>query len=79
MEFFKNLEEVFIDADAVIILTEWEEYLHIDWEKLSSLMQKPSWVFDTRGLLKDEDLKETKLNFWKIGKGFVFLNINNPL
>ena len=30
-----------------------EEYLHIDWEKLSSLMQKPSWVFDTRGLLKE--------------------------
>ena len=70
--FSKNLEEVFIDADAIIILTEWEEYLHIDWKKLSSLMQKPSWVFDTRGLLKEEDLRETKLNFWKIGKGFVF-------
>ncbi len=70
--FSKNFEEVFIDADAVIVLTEWEEYLHIDWKRYSSLMQKPSWVFDTRGLLKEEDLRETKLNFWKIGKGFVF-------
>ena len=70
--FSRDFEEVFTDADAVIILTEWDEYLRIDWKKLSLLMQKPSWVFDTRGLLKDDDLIETELNFWKIGKGFVF-------
>ena len=40
-------------------------------------MQKPSWVFDTRSLLKDDDLIETELNFWKIEKDLC-LKINFP-
>ncbi len=72
--FSRNLEDVFTNADAVIILTEWEEYSNIDWKRFSALMKKPSWLFDTRGLVKDSDLNGTELNFWKIGKGFVFRN-----
>ncbi len=70
-EFSNNLEEVFTNADAIIILTEWEEYSTIDWKRFSSLMQKPSWLFDTRGLINKNQLVGTELNFWKIGKGFI--------
>ena len=31
-------------SDAIIILTEWEEYRNLDWIKCFNLMRKPSWV-----------------------------------
>jgi len=66
-----NLEFAFSDTDAIIILTEWEEYFKINWQRMSLLMRRPSWIFDTRGIIEYENLKGTNLNFWKIGKGFV--------
>ena len=66
-----NLEFAFSDADAIIILTEWEEYFKINWQRISLLMRRPSWIFDTRGIIEYKNLKGTYLNFWKIGKGFV--------
>ena len=50
-----NIYEAFIDADAAIVLTEWEEYSGLDWEKISKLMRKPSWVFDTRSIVNYKD------------------------
>ena len=68
----KELNLAFKDADAIIILTEWQDYLKINWELMSSLMRRPSWIFDTRGIIDERRLEGANLNFWKIGKGFVF-------
>ena len=35
-------------TDAIVVLTEWEEFKHLDWETISNNMRSPSWVFDTR-------------------------------
>ena len=32
-------------------------------------MRKPSWVFDTRGIVNDKELNQFGLNVWKLGKG----------
>ena len=31
-----------INADAVVILTEWDEFYNIDWVKIREVMRKPS-------------------------------------
>ena len=67
----RDLDKLFHDADAIIIITEWNEYLGINWEKTSQIMRKPSWVFDTRGIVEESKLLKTDLNFWKVGKGFI--------
>ena len=33
-----NLYKAFDNADAIVILTEWDNYKKLDWEKISSLM-----------------------------------------
>ena len=38
-------------ADAAVILTEWENYANIDWQKHAPTMRRPSWVFDTRSII----------------------------
>ena len=67
--FTKNISSGFKDADAVVILTEWEEYLKIDWTLASSLMRSPSWIFDVRSIVDTKEIIENGFNLWRIGDG----------
>jgi len=68
-EKFDEIETTFKDADAVVILTEWQEYSNIDWEKMSIMMRKPAWIFDTRSIVDIKKINNKNLNFWQIGNG----------
>ena len=67
--FTKNLEECVKDADAIVILTSWEEYKEFDFNSYSKLMRKPSWIFDTRKIISKDNLKGSGIKFWQIGMG----------
>ena len=54
-------------SDAIILLTEWGEFLNIDWEKLIKVMRKPAWVFDTRSCIDYKSARKAGFNVWKIG------------
>ncbi len=57
------------DADAIVLLTEWEEYKKLDWQKIENSMRSPSWVFDARSIAQVDQIKKTSLNLWSIGNG----------
>ena len=59
--------EACINSDAVIVLTEWEEFKFLDWEKIFKGMRKPAWVFDTRICLDKDALKEIGFKVWTLG------------
>ena len=73
----KNLDDVFQDADAAIVLTEWDQYLDIDWGKTASKMRSPSWVFDARSILEPCEIINAGLLFWRVGDGLNRSKINN--
>jgi UDPglucose 6-dehydrogenase len=64
-----SLDNSFMGADAVLVLTEWVEYKKIDWVNVSSQMRKPSWLFDSRSIIEPAKLKNANINFWRIGDG----------
>ena len=68
-KFESDLEIIFDNVDAVIILTEWEIYKEINWQKLSNKLRKPAWIFDTRFMLKAEELEKYGINLWQLGVG----------
>ena len=41
---------------AIAILTEWDLYRNIDYEKVFSKMKKPAFVFDGRNILNHKKL-----------------------
>ena len=67
--FNEDLFEAMNIADAIVLLTDWEEYSNLDWEKIYLKMRKPAWVFDTRSLLNKKELTKLGFNFWGIGDG----------
>ena len=68
-KFEVNIYEATKLTDAIIILTEWDEYLNLNWDLISENMRKPAWVFDTRSVLNSSEVIEAGINFWKLGKG----------
>ncbi len=64
-----DLLKTYDNCDAIIILTEWEEYKKINWDFVSNKMNSPSWVFDTRKIVSPEEVKNYDFNFWQVGLG----------
>ena len=54
-------------ADAIVILTEWDEFKNIAWEIVVKKMRKPSWVFDTRSIANLKLAKQNGMNIWRVG------------
>ena len=67
--FYSDIYKAAKDAHAVIILTEWDDYKNINWGMISKNMNKPSWVFDTRGILEKEKIKKFGIKVWQLGDG----------
>ena len=69
VETVSSYEKLAIGADAIVILTEWHDFKNINWSILSSLMRKPSWIFDCRDVIDFGKFEEKDLNIWKLGHG----------
>ena len=62
-----NYLEAAEGADAIVVLTEWEEFKYLDWEKIFDVMRKPAWIFDSRVFLNKEALKTIGFKVWTLG------------
>ena len=67
LEVVDSVNKAAKDSDALVILTEWEEFKNIDWGEISKLLRKPSWVFDTRRISNLSDAKKSGINIWIVG------------
>ena len=56
------------EADALAIITEWDEYKTLDYKKIYSSMKKPAFVFDGRNILNHEELFQIGFNVYPLGK-----------
>ena len=57
------------DADALVILTEWDDYMKINWASAGLLMRKPAWIFDVRSIVNAKEIIKNGFNLWRIGDG----------
>lgn len=67
IKFCDNYYDTLKDADAMILITEWNEYRKPDFEKMKSLMKTPV-IFDGRNIYNPKFLKEKKFVYYGIGK-----------
>ena len=65
----ESIEAAVAGADAVLIMTEWDQYRTLDWDALASRMRRPAWVFDARAVTDSQQVKAVGLNLWKVGDG----------
>ena len=67
-----NVCETALDAakgtDAIIVLTEWEEFHDLNWKLIFQVMRKPAWVFDSRNYLDMDYLRNIGFKVWTLGQ-----------
>ena len=66
IEYFENEYEAAQDSDAIIIVTEWNEYRNIDLARLKKIM-RGNMILDTRNVL--DPLKAKRVGFYYEGVG----------
>ena len=57
-----------IDADAVVLLTEWDEFTTLDYKHIYANMRKPAFIFDGRLILDKNVLKDIGFRVEIVGK-----------
>ncbi|MEN8862332.1 MAG: UDP-glucose 6-dehydrogenase [Lentimonas sp.] len=65
----KDAYEATKDAHAVLILTEWDEFKALDYQKIYEQMQLPAFLFDGRNLVDLSTLREIGFEASGIGRG----------
>jgi UDPglucose 6-dehydrogenase len=59
--------EAVVDADALVVVTEWNEFREPDFAKIRSLMRHPA-VFDGRNIYSPEVLRDLGFHYEGIGR-----------
>jgi UDPglucose 6-dehydrogenase len=55
------------NAHAIAVLTEWDCYKTLDYEKILASMEKPAFIFDGRNILPHKELFEMGFNVVPLG------------
>lgn len=63
----KDAYDVAVDCDALVILTEWNEYRALDLKRLSQSM-KIKTLLDLRNIYKDSDIEGVIENYISVGR-----------
>ena len=58
------------NADALIILTEWNEFRKPDFSRVKALLKKPV-IFDGRNLYDPEKMQELHFTYYSIGRNII--------
>ena len=61
-------DETLEGADALVIITEWQEFRSPDFNKIKSSLKDPV-IVDGRNLYKPEQMKELGFTYYGIGRG----------
>lgn len=55
-------------AHALSIITEWDEFVSYDWNKIYDSMSKPAHIFDGRNLLDKDEMESIGFTYQGIGQ-----------
>ncbi len=73
VEYCAEMYEAVIDADALILVTEWTEFRIPNFKVLKKLL-KNKVIFDGRNIYEPSDMKEFGFDYYSIGRAVVKIN-----
>lgn len=67
LEYFDNNYEALKGADAMILVTEWNEFRRPDFDRMKTLMKQPV-IFDGRNIYEPSKLRSKGFTYYGIGR-----------
>jgi UDPglucose 6-dehydrogenase len=69
VEMVNGVYELVEGCDAVIVCTEWNEFIHVSLEKVRDLMTQPL-VIDGRNIYEPQKMAELGFKYYGVGRGY---------
>ena len=67
----KDPMEAIKGAHAILIMTEWDMFKDLDYEKIYQDMTKPAFIFDGRNIFDPEKMNEEGFIYNSVGRKLV--------
>lgn len=64
-----DAEQAASGSDALLLLTEWQQFATLNWSQLVAVMRQPAWLFDARAKADAASARAAGLNVWRVGEG----------
>ncbi len=68
VNYANDIYEAAQDAEALVIITEWNEFRYLDWEKVQASLRSPT-VIDLRNIYEPDKMKTRGFNYHCVGRG----------
>ncbi len=68
VDYIEDPYEATVGCDAIAVITEWDIYKRLDYERIYKNMNKPAFIFDGRNILDHKRLFDIGFNVYPIGK-----------
>ena len=68
LTYYSNPYQACADSHAIAIITEWDEFISYNWQKIHDSVVQPAKLFDGRNLLDQKDLIDIGFEVYSIGK-----------
>ncbi|CAH0383256.1 unnamed protein product [Bemisia tabaci] len=76
IEIYDDPYQATAGTHAVVICTEWDEFIGLDYEEIYSNMMKPAFIFDGRKILNHDKLANIGFFVHTVGKQTVYKAVN---
>jgi UDPglucose 6-dehydrogenase len=67
IEYYSDPYEAVMNADAVVIATEWQHIRELDWQRVRTIMKTPL-LLDGRNCLSPDEMKERGYRYISVGR-----------
>jgi UDPglucose 6-dehydrogenase len=78
IEYAETNYDALTDADALVVMTDWNEYRHPDLARVRALLRRPV-VVDARNLYGPEKMRSLGFVYYSIGRRPVEANVAEPV
>ncbi len=67
INYFNSANDACVDAEGIIIATEWDEFKDLNFSEIKKIVKSPV-IFDLRNIIISQKLKEQGFEYYGIGK-----------
>lgn len=67
VSYFDRFEDAISEADAIVVMTDWDEYRHIDWSSVAKSVSQECVVLDTRNCIEGCSVTAAGLRYCRNG------------
>jgi UDPglucose 6-dehydrogenase len=67
VRFYDNINDSFKNSDCIAIMTEWDEFMNINFKEISKVSGKKIFIADGRNILNPKKIDNSEVNYISVG------------